>query len=1670
MVKHISSLGFCLLAALYCDAQITSTFDTDDDGWTFTAAVTHSATGGNTGGYISSTYSAAGSSTTQYWRAPSKFFGNLVVRSLGENLTFSMQQSHAGTTNVFTGDVRIENGGNAIVFELADKPAVTPEWTTYTIRLDETAGWTWNSGNAATREQIIYIMTNVTALEFRASYVTNASYTSGLDDVSIGQTASYPAPSITSFAPEAATPGSNVVISGAGFDPLPDNNVVYFGPVAAEVTSAAASALTVVVPAGAVYGGITVLNKTRGLMTRATTPFVPLFEGGGRIIPNSFDRKSDLSTSVNIDGFSVSDIDGDGWGDILIGDETNQTFKVYRNKGTGGDLTSASFEGEISFATGGSGANGAGLRTADLDGDGKLDVVTSANRSSTVGAFVTFRNTSTPGTISFEAPERWSGLRDESPPLNIADVDGDGRPDLMGCEGSISSSAWHYFWITQNISSPGDIEFAASRNFDFDMFAGVSGASIGDLNNDGKPEILVKATHSGTIEALGNISSPGTPAFEYLFSIPSSIQGGVQIADLNLDGHNDIMWKSNSGIDVRVRINADTDGVLTADDFQEELIFNSALGNYGGVALADINGDGKVDLVVADNGNIGIYENVFTGGTFDLNAFVTAYLHQGAGTSTYPTSVISADLNGDGKPDMVTGVTNTNPNRIALYENRNAHAPMISVATVSPLSGPVGSAVTITGNFFSPTLADNRVYFGAVEAMVTAATTTELTVTVPAGATYAPVSVRVGELTSRYHLPFNVTFSSGVAFDNTHFAPPVAFTLTDANYDIDVADLDRDGKPDLIAEASGGTYAFRNAHVSGVVTDASLVPDDTLPATFANPRLGDIDGDGFVDVVAVNGVMRRNMSAAGEISFAGNTSFGTGAGNLAFADFNLDGMMDVALTNGSAQLVLKENLSMPGDFVTGQFPTLGANVAFAKPSSGGGIVAGDFDGDGFADVVTTNPGSDNISFFRNLGILKISTGQFDTRVDITVGENPGRIYSGDLDVDGKIDLVLYHGTGASASELTVLHNQSTPGNVVFIAFTLALTSAATVAHIDDLDGDGRPEILVVSETGDRFSIFKNSSSPGSLDASSFAAPFNTGITNPRCVHTLDINLDGKPEVIITSAPNLLLVYENVVGNPVIDITTQPAAVTDVCEEEDTSLSLVASGGEPLTYRWQKYDGAGFVDLNDGGAFAGTSTATLNILGATATVGGDYRCRLSSATALPVISDTVAVVVNLRPAAPVVTGESACEGSAFTLVATGAADGQFRWYDVPVEGSALAGETSGSLTIPSLVSTTTYYASIHDGMCESARSAVVAEVLPLPTAPLVTNGFVCGSGTVELTATGASDGQYRWYDVATAGTALVGFVNGVFTTPDLSATTLYYAAINDGVCESPRVEVVADVYALPAPPAVEGITVCANAGATLVASGAADGDYRWYTSPSGGAQIADETHAAFTTPALAETTSFFVSVVVGYCESERTEAVATVIDCSNRAAPVITPPALTTHVGGVVTLDLLSIITDEDGDLDPTSLSITDAPSSGAIAVIDETHNLMVDYSGVSFSGMDHLTLSVCDALAFCTNETVTISVAGDVVVYNAVSPNGDGLNDVFVLQFIDAFDGTRENSVRIFDRWGDRVYSAENYDNSTVVFKGLNDNGTSLPSGVYFYKIEFASGMPGRSGYLLLKR
>jgi len=190
------------------------------------------------------------------------------------------------------------------------------------------------------------------------------------------------------------------------------------------------------------------------------------------------------------------------------------------------------------------------------------------------------------------------------------------------------------------------------------------------------------------------------------------------------------------------------------------------------------------------------------------------------------------------------------------------------------------------------------------------------------------------------------------------------------------------------------------------------------------------------------------------------------------------------------------------------------------------------------------------------------------------------------------------------------------------------------------------------------------------------------------------------------------------------------------------------------------------------------------------------------------------------------------------------------------------------------------------------------------------------------------------------------------------------------------------------------------------------------------------------------------------------------------APVIVSTTTGVLIEGIVTIDLLDLISDPDDNLDLSTLAVIGTTSEeGASASINALSELVLDYSGILFTGTDLVTIEVCDDLDDCTQQELTIEVVGDVIVYNAISPNSDDeINKIFFIRYIGDLPDTEKNIVTIYNRWGDIVFEISDYNNVDRVFIGVSDSGKDLPSGTYFYKIDFSSGKQSKTGFLSLKR
>ncbi|MBI3003909.1 MAG: VCBS repeat-containing protein, partial [Ignavibacteriales bacterium] len=323
------------------------------------------------------------------------------------------------------------------------------------------------------------------------------------------------------------------------------------------------------------------------------------------------------------------------------------------------------------------------------------------------------------------------------------------------------------------------------------------------------------------------------------------------------------------------------------------------------------------------------------------------------------------------------------------------------------------------------------------------------------------------------------------------FTARVNFTTGSSPGGVAFGDFDGDGKLDLaVTNYSSNTVSvFHNSSTTGSITSGSFAAKVDF-ATETGPTgiaIYDLDEDGKPDIAVTNYTdftvsILRNTSTSGSItagSFAPKVNFTTGfyPWGIAIGDVDQDTKPDLVIANylsnlGSGQpssVAVFRNTSTSGSITTGSFS---AKVEFTTGTSPAAVALGDLDGDGKLDLAISDYNSNMVSLFRNTG----SSGSisFATKVDFTTGSNTHSLSIGDIDGDGKPDIAI---TNRSSNTVSVLTNTSSTGSITSSSFSAKVDfvtgNTPSDVSIGDLDGDGKPELIVANQASNTVSVFRN---------------------------------------------------------------------------------------------------------------------------------------------------------------------------------------------------------------------------------------------------------------------------------------------------------------------------------------------------------------------------------------------------------------------------------------------------------------------------------------------------------------------------------------------------------------------------------------------------------------------
>ena len=371
--------------------------------------------------------------------------------------------------------------------------------------------------------------------------------------------------------------------------------------------------------------------------------------------------------NTNAGGFQMVDLNGDGMADYVYDDVGGNSHVMLSNGSSLGADTIWGTRTE-SFNP-----NAGGMQFADVNGDGRPDLVYD---SSTDGSYVrVLLNVNGTG---FGTDTAW-GLRTASyntnaPRFRMADVNGDGLPDLTydACD-SVTCGRVHVLLNTGKGTFAADQAWG-TRVADINTNAG--GFQMLDLNGDGMADYVYDDVGGNSRVMLSNGSSLGADTIWGTRTESFNTNGGgMQFADVNGDGRPDLIYDSSTdGSYVRVLVNVNGTGFGT--DTAWGLRTASYNLNGLGFKMSDINGDGIADLIY-DSSDNGSYIRVLTSSA--INDGVSLSVTNGLGSVT---SVVYKPLTDGSVYTKGSG---------AVYPQMDFQGPLYVVSSVSTSDGVGGS-------------------------------------------------------------------------------------------------------------------------------------------------------------------------------------------------------------------------------------------------------------------------------------------------------------------------------------------------------------------------------------------------------------------------------------------------------------------------------------------------------------------------------------------------------------------------------------------------------------------------------------------------------------------------------------------------------------------------------------------------------------------------------------------------------------------------------------------------------------------------------------------------------------------------------------------------------------------------------------------------------------------
>jgi len=1030
---------------------------------------------------------------------------------------------------------------------------------------------------------------------------------------------------------------------------------------------------------------------------------------------------------------------------------------------------------------------------------------------------------------------------------------------------------------------------------------------------------------------------------------------------------------------------------------------------------------------------------------------------------------------------------------------------------ITPKNTNAGELISVIGENFET---NSNVIFGSVLGNVISVNNQLIEVEVPSGSIFNNVSVLnpSSGFTGYSNERFTLSYGGRNGISNIDFDTQIDLYSGNGLYDLCLCDLDGDLLNDIAAANAEDIKIsiFKNSSTPGNIS--AVKTQISLNATTLNVTCGDINGDGKPELVYSEGnngnriFILENNSTPGTLSFSVKTIVinSINSKRIAIRDLDLNGFPELIITDQAQnQVAILKNTTNNGvlsfdqnitilvvanagstaglevedlngdrrpEIIVNQFLTDGGGFYVATNNSTTGTIAfsdfqqfqttgtfvnlkvGDLNGDNKPDIAATKFLSNTVSIFINNTTKGSSTFDFSAPNSFNTDQDPWGIDFADLDGDSKKDIIV--ATVGSNLSISILHNNSTPGNLDFPKVNVPVSFINRNITSGDIDGDGKPDIVFASVDdlsmgipASNISILRNNkcvvpiiSPNGPLSicvgtpqqlktqyvlGATYEWKQNGVIVKSNSEHFIDITASGNYTVTVLMESSCSETSQTV-GISVMSAGSLPSPTistnSPVCIGGTLDLSVSNVGASQ--YMWRGPEGFNVTGI----------TASLNNF--TFTNSGRYFVDIYSGSC---IIETKSVVVDAISSPDFIIAQSGsgryCVGDPISLSLSNTnSNFSYQWHD---SNGSISNETSNVLTPTSSGNYHIQATDLSNPSCPSINSNTLnVQLVELPQVDFTLPSSSCQNSSINFTNTSVIDinvtPQYNW-TFGDGSTSTLENPSHIYTSANSYDVTLSvsYTGLSCTNQLTKQITINADI---PVDILTDKDTICTGDTLNLSINGNYN-SYDWSTL---------ETNASITI-----TKGGLYSVIVTDdlgCQG---------IDQVN----IIEVPSPDVSIYA----NEISVSSNEEVYLEASGL-VNYNWSPGSVLNDSTIYNPTALVSSTTLFHVDGVDENGCNGEASIEVIVILEDAKEILKPKNFFSPNdSDNINSFWKIDRIEDFP---QCTVSVYDQTGNLIFEAQPYLNDWDGTK----NGNKLNSGVYYFVIKCNNNKISKSGSITLLR